>query len=220
MGMAARLVMRPCGRRRLRAGLVGLAMLRQHVRRLPVPCSSCKANCGTSCTRRSCRSFPCLAAAALALSTTVRPQHSPFCRRQPLAGGTRVRAATLCAARARAYGHAWGMHSHRLSKQAPCAGSWRGLDVAIKTVVFQSGPDSDQIVHVASEAAIASNLLHANIVATFAHDICMLAAPSMNNELSVFKFYLIQVRPFMIHVGYDAVLVGMRNVSSSTVELA
>jgi hypothetical protein len=46
---------------------------------------------------------------------------------------------------------------------------------------------------VASEAAIASNLVHHNVVATYSHDICNVS-PSTGIELPVFKFYLIQVQ--------------------------
>jgi hypothetical protein len=72
------------------------------------------------------------------------------------------------------------------------AGQWRGLPVAIKTVLFQSGSGDSQMALVASEAAIASNLVHPNIVATYSHDICNVSQEG--NELPIFKFYLIQVR--------------------------
>lgn len=81
---------------------------------------------------------------------------------------------------------------------APCtslrcpAGEWRGLEVAIKTVLFQSGDGDNQTALVASEAAIASNLVHHNIVSTYSHEICNVLA-STGMELPVFKFYLIQV---------------------------
>jgi serine/threonine protein kinase len=71
------------------------------------------------------------------------------------------------------------------------AGQWRGLDVAIKTVLFQSGAGDDQTVKIASEAAIASNLVHKNIVATYSHDICNVASAG-TNELEIYKFYLVQ----------------------------
>jgi hypothetical protein len=51
------------------------------------------------------------------------------------------------------------------------AGEWRKLAVAIKTVVFQNGEDDSYTKHVASEAAIASNLMHKNVVNTYSHDI-------------------------------------------------
>jgi hypothetical protein len=64
--------------------------------------------------------------------------------------------------------------------------------VAIKTVIFQSSEQDNTTAAVASEAAIATNLVHRNIVATYAHDICSM--PSMGKELDVYKFYLLQVR--------------------------
>ena len=75
-----------------------------------------------------------------------------------------------------------------------CAGQWRGLDVAIKTVIFSSSQGDQQTQVVASEAAIASNLSHKNVVATYNHDI-LDVAKAVGNELGVYKFYLIQVRP-------------------------
>lgn len=73
------------------------------------------------------------------------------------------------------------------------AGQWRGVEVAIKTVVLSSD-DADQVTSsVAREAAIATNLGHANVVATYSHDVCVLPAPSPR-ELGVCKIYLIQVR--------------------------
>ena len=75
-----------------------------------------------------------------------------------------------------------------------CAGEWRGLDVAIKTVIFQSCGGDQQTAVVATEAAIATNLVHRNIVATYSHDVLDVAA-GVGPELGVYKFYLIQVRP-------------------------
>ena len=71
------------------------------------------------------------------------------------------------------------------------AGHWRGLEVAIKTVIFQVGMTAADTAQVASEAAIASNLVHENIVNTYNHDMCCLQ-DNDNNELEVYKFYLIQ----------------------------
>lgn len=66
------------------------------------------------------------------------------------------------------------------------------MEVAIKTVVLSSD-DAEQVTSsVAREAAIATNLGHANVVATYSHDVCVLAAPSAR-ELGVCKIYLIQV---------------------------
>jgi hypothetical protein len=78
-----------------------------------------------------------------------------------------------------------------------CAGEWRGLEVAIKTVIFQSSNKESKASAIASEAAIATNLTHRNIVATYAHDICNVtgaAAEVEGAELDIYKFYLIQVR--------------------------
>ena len=65
--------------------------------------------------------------------------------------------------------------------------------MAIKSVLFQSGPHDHQTASVATEAAIASNLVHQNVVATYSHDIHQ-CGNAKANELAVFKFYLIQVR--------------------------
>jgi hypothetical protein len=74
-----------------------------------------------------------------------------------------------------------------------CAGEWRGLEVAIKTVLFQSGQSHKMAQAVAGEAAIASNLNHPNVVATYSHDICHVTQPGSQRELELFKFYLVQV---------------------------
>jgi hypothetical protein len=74
------------------------------------------------------------------------------------------------------------------------AGEWRGLEVAIKTILFESGAEDLQTARVASEAAIACNLDHHNVVATYSHNITSVAAPSSANMLDVFKFFLIQAR--------------------------
>jgi hypothetical protein len=73
------------------------------------------------------------------------------------------------------------------------AGEWRGLEVAIKTIVFQCHAAGDEIGTVASEAAISSNLSHRNIAATYAHDIVKLGRAN-GNEHAVYKFFLIQAR--------------------------
>jgi hypothetical protein len=64
--------------------------------------------------------------------------------------------------------------------------------VAIKTVIFSSAGGDKQMALVASEAAIASNLSHRNIVATYSHDI-LDVAQGAGPELGVYKFVLIQV---------------------------
>jgi hypothetical protein len=84
------------------------------------------------------------------------------------------------------------------------AGEWRGLAVAIKTVLFQSGAGDDQMARVASEAAIASNLVHRNIVSTYSHDICNVSS-SQGNELAIYKFYLIQVLVLAVFWLFDCV---------------
>lgn len=70
------------------------------------------------------------------------------------------------------------------------SGKWRGLEVAIKTVIF-SGVDQNTAL-VASEAAIASNLSHENVVSTYSHDIVDVQK-AIGPEQGIYKFYLIQV---------------------------
>lgn len=72
------------------------------------------------------------------------------------------------------------------------AGEWRGLEVAIKTVIFSSGGADRQMAQVSSEAAIASNLSHRHIVSTYSHDIIDVQK-AVGPEKGVYKFYLIQV---------------------------
>ena len=62
--------------------------------------------------------------------------------------------------------------------------------MAIKTVIF-SGVDQNTAL-VASEAAIASNLSHENVVSTYSHDIVDIQKAN-GPELGIYKFYLIQV---------------------------
>lgn len=78
--------------------------------------------------------------------------------------------------------------------QKVAAGEWRGLEVAIKTVIFSSGGADQQMAQVSSEAAIASNLSHRSIVATYSHDI-LDVQKAVGPEFGVYKFYLIQVAP-------------------------
>ena len=66
--------------------------------------------------------------------------------------------------------------------------------MAIKTVIFQSDESDNTMSRLASEAAIASNLSHVNVVAMYSHDICTVSSDA-HNELDIYKFYLIQVRP-------------------------
>jgi hypothetical protein len=70
-------------------------------------------------------------------------------------------------------------------------GEWRGLEVAIKTLLFQGIDMENETSLVASEAAIASSLVHRNVVATYSHDVCSVAGSA--TELGIYKFYLIQV---------------------------
>ena len=67
--------------------------------------------------------------------------------------------------------------------------------MAVKTIVFQAAEDDNRTTLVASEAAIASNLTHRNIVATYSYDLRRVVEESSMsaNELAIFKFYLIQV---------------------------
>ena len=61
-------------------------------------------------------------------------------------------------------------------------------------MIFQSRAADAIKATVASEAAIASNLTHSNVVATYGHDICGAAAGARGtNELDIYKFYLFQV---------------------------
>jgi hypothetical protein len=73
---------------------------------------------------------------------------------------------------------------------------WRGIPVAIKTLIFEDGTQTGdtQTALIASEAAIASNLVHRNIVATYSHDICNVYNET-KHEPGIFKFYLVQVSP-------------------------
>ena len=64
--------------------------------------------------------------------------------------------------------------------------------MAIKTVVFESGARSSQTALVASEAAIASNLVHNNIVKTYKHDVRTIS-DAQGFELGIFKLFLVQV---------------------------
>jgi serine/threonine protein kinase len=91
------------------------------------------------------------------------------------------------------------------------AGEWQGIQVAIKTVVFQSGKDQTQSSLIVSEAAIASNLFHKNVVTTYCHDVRMVPDKMLGNEEGVFKFYLLQVRAHACH----ACMLGVRARSAS-----
>lgn len=66
--------------------------------------------------------------------------------------------------------------------------------MAIKTVIFSSAGADQQMSVVASEAAIASNLSHANVVSTYSHDIVDVVKAA-GPEPGIYKFYLVQVGP-------------------------
>lgn len=72
------------------------------------------------------------------------------------------------------------------------------MPVAIKVLLFHS--DHAKVAEVASEAAIATNLTHSSLVATYSHDLHCLdnaataASPTFPAEPKIFKLYLIQVR--------------------------
>jgi hypothetical protein len=76
------------------------------------------------------------------------------------------------------------------------AGKWRGLQVAIKAIIFEASSESDaKAMLIATEAAIASNLNHPNIVATYSHDVKTVPrkGKALSHEMQTFKFFLIQV---------------------------
>jgi hypothetical protein len=81
------------------------------------------------------------------------------------------------------------------TNRATCTGTWKGLEVAIKTVIFEGGPGGSVAppAAAASEAAIAASLEHRNFVATHAHHLRTLVGGGAN-ELRVLKLYLIQAR--------------------------
>jgi serine/threonine protein kinase len=78
-----------------------------------------------------------------------------------------------------------------LADSIQCAGEWRGLEVAIKTLVVESKPHDKATTSVAREAAIATTLSHRNVVATYSHDIAGVSGHG-GQELDIYRFYLIQ----------------------------
>eukprot|EP00892_Ulva_mutabilis_P001622 jgi/Ulvmu1/11460/UM077_0003.1 len=70
-------------------------------------------------------------------------------------------------------------------------GVWRGLPVAVKTVVFQSRDAEVAQAGVVTEAAIAAGLVHRNVVRIHHHDVLRVSA-GRGPEHSVFKFLLLQ----------------------------
>lgn len=71
--------------------------------------------------------------------------------------------------------------------------------MAVKTIIFQAAAGDARAALVASEAAIASNLNHRNVVATYSHDLRSVSetGPKGKAELGIFKFFLIQVCAFI-----------------------
>jgi serine/threonine protein kinase len=83
------------------------------------------------------------------------------------------------------------------------AGEWRNMEVAIKTVLLEGDPQDKATTAVAREAAIACNLSHPNVVATYSHDVaCLSNSQSAGGHglkqlwpataPDAFRFYLIQ----------------------------
>jgi hypothetical protein len=72
------------------------------------------------------------------------------------------------------------------------AGVWRGLEVAVKAIVFSCDAAGEEANIIAKEAAIASNLAHRNVVATYSYDV-LDVTQATGCELGICKFYLIQV---------------------------
>jgi serine/threonine protein kinase len=71
-------------------------------------------------------------------------------------------------------------------------GIWKGLEVAVKTIVFQDKFDDGKAERVFKEAAIACNMNHEHIVNTFTHELKRMAS-QRPGELVDFKLYIIQV---------------------------
>jgi hypothetical protein len=63
-------------------------------------------------------------------------------------------------------------------------------------VIFEGGVGGDAAppAAAANEAAVASSLRHANLVATYAHRLRAVADAGGLNELSILKLYLVQAR--------------------------
>ena len=77
---------------------------------------------------------------------------------------------------------------------APRAGTWRGLEVAIKRVIFESDC-SEAPSAAANECRIASELVHPNVVATYSHLVRPVRDADGEHDLGgLFKMYLVQVR--------------------------
>lgn len=72
-------------------------------------------------------------------------------------------------------------------------GIWKGLEVAIKTVVFQDRDEDGTAERVFKEAAIACNMSHEHIVNSFTNELKRMPS-QLPNELVDYKLYIIQVR--------------------------
>ena len=84
-------------------------------------------------------------------------------------------------------------------------GRWRNLAVAVKIVVFQGVQASEKAMQQAkTEASIAYNLAHANIVATYSHELKPIC--NENSALACWRLCLIQVKlfpgPIYLFFGY------------------
>jgi hypothetical protein len=90
--------------------------------------------------------------------------------------------------------HVKVQRAYRNSKAGEGAGEWRGLEVAIKKIVFEGHGDGDELRAVASEAAISTNLSHRNVIATYSHDIVNIS-PATKHEPGIYKFYLVRSFP-------------------------
>lgn len=73
------------------------------------------------------------------------------------------------------------------------AGTWRGLEVAIKTVLFECAHGEAPAAAV-NECKIASDLVHGNVVATYSHRLRPVRDAGGDNEIAIFKMYLVQAR--------------------------
>jgi hypothetical protein len=71
-------------------------------------------------------------------------------------------------------------------------GTWKGLEIAIKTVIFSSRGADPQLSLVYKEALIAQSLTHENVVPTYFHDIVNVVKAA-GPEPGVYKLYLFQV---------------------------
>ena len=75
------------------------------------------------------------------------------------------------------------------------AGTWRGLPVAVKSVVFHANAVEDApFRRAAAEASVAYGLQHTNIVTTFSHELKQRFSESHVEELLSWELYLVSVR--------------------------